>query len=439
MNFYERLFGRDTKLDRFITEMRSMDWESAIQAINPFSSNVEEKVSDDENLRLSAVWSCLNVLSNALAVLPLGYYKYGVDDTTTRVKTNPLDYIISTRPNHLFSRYQWVYNSVNDMFRKGYSLSIIHRDKFMNVKSIEFIPYDESVILVNANNTDYRFQVPLRYGAREFHPDEVLFFVNFTKDGCHTNSILDYAVNSLYLSRASEKTASDFYASGASITGYLSTQGNIGQKRADEIKDRWADQNGKRAGSQARIPVLEAGLEFHPITVKPNDAQLLETRQFNAIDICRFFNVPPSKIFASENNYDSYEIEQMAFLQQTLTPLIEKYTQEMNHKLLKTKDRGKFTVQFDETAVLRGDLKSQADYFYKLSQVGVFSPNMIKGKLKEPAIEGGDKHFVGSNMIPLDKVDEVFQDNQDNKLNGKENGKGDSNGVQSDTGGRPEE
>lgn len=442
IEWIKRQFTNESRLNNFIAEMRSMDWQSAIQALNPMAKTSREEVSDDENLKLSAVWASLNVLANALAVLPLGMYK--IDDmkseTTSRYMAHPLDWLISTRPSKLFSRYQWIYNSVHDMYRKGHSLTIIHRDKTHLITELEFIPYDEVVVMVNETNTDVRFMVPHRYGERQFLYDEVLFFAHYTKDGCHTDSVLDYAVNATYLARSSDQTAGDFYASGASVTGYLSTQGNIGQRRADDIKERWREQNGKSSGSQASIPVLEAGLEFHPITVKPNDAQLLETRQFNAIEIARFFNVPPSKIFASENNYDSYEIEQMAFLQQTLTPLIEKFSQEMNYKLLKLKERGKRVVQFDETAVLRGDLKSQADYFYKMAQIGVFSPNMIKGKLKEPSIENGDKHFVGSNMVPLDKVDEVFKKNQDNKLNGEgnTNGKGDSNGVQSDTGGRPE-
>jgi phage portal protein BeeE len=49
-------------------------------------------------------------------------------------------------------------------------------------------------------------------------------------------------------------------------------------------------------------------MDYTPVTVNPVDAQLLETRQFNVVDICRFFGVSPVKAFdLTHSSYSTVE------------------------------------------------------------------------------------------------------------------------------------
>lgn len=143
-------------------------------------------------------------------------------------------------------------------------------------------------------------------------------------------------------------------------------------------------------------------MDFQPITVNPADAQLLETRQFNVIDICRFFGVSPVKAFdLSKSSYSTVEATQLAFLTDTLSPLLEKIELEFERKLYKPSERNNIDVRFDTSVLLRADKQSLANYYNTLFNIGVVSANEIRKQLDLPAVDGGDSHFVQVNLMEL--------------------------------------
>lgn len=146
-------------------------------------------------------------------------------------------------------------------------------------------------------------------------------------------------------------------------------------------------------------------MTFQPITVNPSDAQLLETREFNVIDICRFFGVSPVKAFdLSKSSYSTVEATQLAFLTDTLSPLLEKIELEFQRKLYKPSEKKSIDVRFDTSVLLRADKASLAEYYSKLFQIGSITPNEIRKALDFEPIEYGDKSFIQVNMSTLDKI-----------------------------------
>ena len=140
-------------------------------------------------------------------------------------------------------------------------------------------------------------------------------------------------------------------------------------------------------------------MDFQPITVNPADAQLLETRQFNVVDICRFFGVSPVKAFdLSKSSYSTVEATELAFLTDTLSPLIEKIEEEFERKLYKPSEKDSIDVRFNTSALLRADKQSLANYYNTLFNIGVVSPNEIRRELDLPAIDNGNNTFVQVNI-----------------------------------------
>ena len=136
-------------------------------------------------------------------------------------------------------------------------------------------------------------------------------------------------------------------------------------------------------------------MEFKPITVNPSDAQLLETREFNVIDICRFFGVSPVKAFdLSKSSYSTVEATNLSFLTDTLSPLLEKIELEFERKIYKPSEKESIDVRFDTSRLLRADKQSLANYYSTLFNIGVVSPNEIRREIDLPSIEGGNNHFV---------------------------------------------
>ena len=139
--------------------------------------------------------------------------------------------------------------------------------------------------------------------------------------------------------------------------------------------------------------------------MNPTDAQLLETRQFNVIDICRFFGVSPVKAFdLSKSSYSTVEATNLSFLTDTLSPLLEKIELEFERKLYKPSEKESIDVRFDTSRLLRADKQSLANYYSTLFNIGVVSCNEIRKEIDLPYIEGGDSHFVQVNLMEVNKA-----------------------------------
>ena len=147
------------------------------------------------------------------------------------------------------------------------------------------------------------------------------------------------------------------------------------------------------------MAVLEGNMDFEPITISPSDSQLLETRQFNVVDICRFFGVSPVKAFdLSNSSYSTIEATELAFLTDTLSPLLEKIEEDFERKLYKPSEKDSIDVRFNTSVLLRADKQSLANYYNTLFNNGVMSINEIRRELDLEATDGGDAHFVQVNL-----------------------------------------
>jgi len=187
------------------------------------------------------------------------------------------------------------------------------------------------------------------------------------------------------------------------MSGILTVQGKLTPEKAKSLKDSWAAAFNYTSGMPGGIAVMESGLEFKPVTVNPKDAQMLETRKFNVVEICRFFGVSPSKVFDNENlTYSNIESFQLGFLTDTISPLDSKIEAEFNRKVLRPSKRLKSKLNLSIDELLRANMDTKANYYSKMFQIGAYSPNRIRDKVGEPRTSGGDKSYIPLNLIPVD-------------------------------------
>ena len=99
---------------------------------------------------------------------------------------------------------------------------------------------------------------------------------------------------------------------------------------------------------------LTLDIDVYKRQINPKDAQLLESRQFNVVDLCRFFSVSPVKAFdLSKSSYSTVEATQLQYLTDTALAVITKIEQEINRKVFLLSERGRIIAEFDTSAILR--------------------------------------------------------------------------------------
>lgn len=360
----------------------------------PYNGTVDRDAN--QALKLSTVYRCVEVISSSVAQLPIGLYNVDKDGFKSKEMEHSVAILLATEPNDKMTRYNFMKVIVASILLNGNAYSLIVRDKqTQNPVSLELLSNER----VEIKDGEYYVD------GKRVNRANILHFINYSYDGINGISVLQHAKNTIKLSVNSESHASGFFKNGANLSGILKVQTSLSTEQKTDIKNSWYETFDPVTGTPNGIAVLEGNMDFSPISINPSDAQLLETRQFNVIDICRFFGVSPVKAFdLSKSSYSTVEATQLAFLTDTLSPLMENIELELERKLLLPSERMKFDIQFNVDALLRVDKISLADYYSKLFNIGAITINEIRKELNLPKLDNGDTNFLQVNIASVDNI-----------------------------------
>ena len=363
--------------------------------------NSASTYANNKAMLLSAVYRCTEVISDSVAQLPLEPYRIDSDGCKIKFTSHPTYNLLNREPNKNMSKFTFLKTMVVSMLLTGNAYALIDRDEKGNAKALYYIPTELVTILKPQNITDtISYSIT---GMKSVVEDcNMIHILNFTSDGYEGVSTLTYARKTLGLAMDAEANAEGFFKGGANVAGILKSNAPLTTKQKESLKSSWNSAFNGNTGTPNGVAVLDADVDFQAVTVNPSDAQLLETRQFNVIDICRFFGVSPVKAFdLTKSSYNTIEQMQLAFLTDTLQPLLEKFEGEFQRKLYKPSEKDNVVVRFSTAPLLRADKQSQANYYNTLFQMGVMTINEIRQELDLPHLENGNTSFVQVNVQTL--------------------------------------
>ena len=153
-------------------------------------------------------------------------------------------------------------------------------------------------------------------------------------------------------------------------------------------------------------------MRFEPISISPQDSQLLETRKFSVEEICRIFRVPPHLVQDLERaTFNNIEQMSLDFVMYSLMPWVTRFEQSMARTLLSRDEKRTVEIRFNLDGLLRGSYESRMrGYSVGLSN-GLYSVNDCR-KLENMDLlaheDGGDTHMVQGAMIPLSMVGAAY-------------------------------
>lgn len=358
---------------------------------------------ENEPTNLSAVYRCVNIISDAIASLPLRLYKWDNGVRKRVWQGDKLAYTLNNCPDERMTRYLFVKTLVTNKLLKGNAYALI--DRSGDSPKFVFIPSDRVSPVVKKNKQGVEYLVYNVQGfERMLQADELLHIRNFSDDGLVGVPTVDNARNALLIAAGGDVQSAKYYDGNGQPSGVVSveTGGRLKKEARDEFYKQWDSRLKNNPGG---IIMLEGNAKYQPISVNPADAQLLESRQFSVVEICRFFGVSPVKCFdLSKSSYSTVEATQIDFLNDTLRPIMEAIEQEINVKLFLGDMRGRFEVKFDTASLLRADKNAQANYYRTLIFAGVLTPNEVRAEIDRDPIAGGDKAYVQNNMVGLDSI-----------------------------------
>lgn len=348
----------------------------------------------------AAVIRSISAISSAIASMKINEYRV-IANEKQEIDSN-LEYLLNCAPNNFQSAYNFKKVLIENVFNYGNVLVKINRDINNNILSL--IILNSSYFTCNYNPSTceptYYYQGKILDMSEYLH---IYFYPDSNFGGFFGKNLVKYASSVLSKTRNVESFQENFYTGGGAVAGILTPRAD-GDLRALSKTQLEAAKNGFLAQTQTNINgvvMLDRDLQYQKISTNAKDSQLLEVQDFNVLEISRIMNLCPSYLFKSEKEIT--EQDQITFYTQTLQPLITLIENELQRKLFFRTEYKTRKIEFDYESLIKSSRATQADYYTKLFNLGVVSPNEICRKLNLPISneKGSDDRYILQNAQPL--------------------------------------
>ena len=366
-------------------------------------------VTERSAMQMTAVYSCVRILAEAIAGLPLHLYTYKEDGGKEKAIDHPLYLLLHDEPNPEMSSFVFRETLMTHLLLWGNAYAqIIRNGKGEVVALYPLMPNRMTVDRDSSGQLFYSYQMnnsdapTMKTGTVILKPSDVLHIPGLGFDGLVGYSPIAMAKNAIGLAIATEEYGAKFFANGATPGGLLEYPGTV--KDPDRVRESW---NKGFSGSQnaGKVAILEEGMKYTPISIAPEQAQFLETRKFQINEIARIFRVPPHMVGDLEkSSFSNIEQQSLEFVKYTLDPWVVRWEQSLSRALFTPEEKKKYFFKFNVEGLLRGDYQSRMNGYATARQNGWMSANDIR-ELENldriPAEEGGDLYLINGNMLPL--------------------------------------
>ena len=368
-------------------------------------SSSGKTVTVDSAMQLSAVWSCVRIISTSVAGLPLGVYQREADGGRKDARGFELYDVIHTSPNEDMTAFQFWQAMVAAMLLRGNAYAEVHR-MANRVVALDFLlPSRVDLELDDDGRITYWYK-PRKGPRRQIERQNMLHIPAFSLDGRVGLSAIRYGADVFGAAMSADDAANGTFKNGLLPAVAFKVDRVLRPDQREEFRDYIKQVSG--ALNAGRSPVLEQGITPESIGINPVDAQLLESRTYSIEEICRWFGVPPwmvGKTDSGSNWGTGLEQQMIAFLTFSISSITNQIQQCVNKRLLTPVERRSYYVEFSLEAFLKADSAGRADWYSKMTQNGIMTRDECRVKENLPR-HGGNAAVltVQTNLAPIDKL-----------------------------------
>ena len=386
------------------------------------SSSAGKRVNERSAMQMTAVYSCVRILAEAVAGLPLHLYRYKEDGGKEKGIDHPLYLLLHDEPNPEMSSFVFRETLMTHLLLWGNAYAqIIRNGKGEVIALYPLMPDRMTVDRDRDGKLYYEYTVStddaptVKGTVVRLKPSDVLHIPGLGFDGLVGYSPIAMAKNAIGMAIACEEYGAKFFANGAAPGGVLEHPGTI--KDPGRVRESWQSTFGG-SGNANKIAVLEEGMKYTPIGISPEQAQFLETRKFQINEIARIFRVPPHMVGDLEkSSFSNIEQQSLEFVKYTLEPWLVRWEQSIQRTPFSPEEKKRYFAKFNVEGLLRGDYASRMTGYATARQNGWMSANDIReleNMDRIPAEDGGDLYLINGNMLPLGNAG-AFADTQPGK------------------------
>ena len=368
-------------------------------------SDANVVVTDERAMMVSTVFACVRLLVQTGATLPLGFYTRTTDGRDPLKQDHYLCQLLKYSPNNFMTakEFRQALWTQRVLWGNGYA-----KIKWIGNRPVSLTPLKPEFMSVKRGDDGLIYDYSTQAGVKTYAQRDIFHLKGFSADGIMGMSALAYARQSLGLSVSADRSAAK------SINGQANAVLELDEIPTSAQTEQLRGLYGADANTNEfkdGLMILPGGMKYRGVSMPPDDLQLLESRQFQVPEICRFFGVPAVMVDGAAGATAawpaSYEQQVLSFLTFGLKPYLEEWEDKVPASLLTGQDRQAIIVEHSVEGLLRTDSAGRAEFYSKMVQNGLLSRNEIRIKENLPRVEGADELTVQVNMTNLEDLPQV--------------------------------
>jgi len=348
-------------------------------------------ITESNAMAISTVYACVYKIATTIASLGLDLYKRE-GNSVEIANVHPTHELIKIKPNEYQTAFEFWECTVSSALMYGMGYAVIERD--LRGVAIALHPVHFSDVDLREVKGEKVYSIKDHGIVR---PENMLEICNLQR-----MSPIRLHRDNLGLAKSAQDFGAEYFGQSGQMTGVLTSDQPLKKEQMDIIQSSW-----NHGAAQAGTKLMPFGFKYQRISISPDEAQFIETRKFQAEEICRIFSVPPSLVqLPSQTTYNNVEQQNLMYARHTIVPWTQRIEQEVDRKLIPSFDRPEIYTKFRLVDLQRGDSTARANYFTQMLQAGVLSINEVRAEEELNPVPGGDVHLCQVNQISLDKMDE---------------------------------
>ena len=389
MGFFARLLPErraDLKSNQFWADaLESWGWN-----YQPAKAGVA--VNPSTVLSASSVFAAVRNISEDVGRLPVVVYRR-LDNRDVEQDKHPLSWLMNYEPNFWANAID-VRSAITGqalLWGNGYA----EVRYYANAKIASIEPLSSSRVTVKFEDRDLIYTHREEDGTdRRIAAANVFHLRGWGSNGLIGHMVTRLGKDSFGLLIAAEQLGASFFGNGIRPSGTLTVPGKIDKQHAEALKARW-----QAMCAGAGIAVVDAGAKFEKTSIDPEEAQFLETRQFQVEEVARWFRIPPHKLqHLLRATFSNIEHQSIEYVNDTLGPWTTRWEQEVKRKLISDSEPDLY-VKHDPDTLLRGDMQSRYTAYGQAVNAGWLTRNEARELEAFNPLPGGDVPIVQGAMI----------------------------------------
>lgn len=356
-------------------------------------------VGEGTALGISAFWRAVMLISGTIAGLPLKTYRDTADGERQRLRS----WVDDPGATQNMTPHEWKETTLLHLLLHGnaYLAHVFNQGG----QVIGAVPVHPLAVQVEweLNERGYKtgrkvFRAILDDGSRRnFTQASMTQIMGPSLDGLRGLSVIGVARNSLATTIAADRSAARMFGNGALISGLVTPDEDMTKAEAEEVK---AGLDRKLGGweNAGQIALVNRKLHFTPWTMSAEDAQFLQSRQFQIEEISRWTGVQPHLLMQTEKQTSwgtGVEVQERGLSRFTLAGWTSRIEQRFTRLL-----NGPVFVEFDFAGLEKPTPEQEIDLLIKQVEAGLITPNEARKIRNLPPVAGGDELRVKAPAAP---------------------------------------